>query len=147
MTVAVSPIEQNPLFGQLPLELSENLRSINPWWRADPSPPLPRFRRWPFERLKRLLENGMAPATVLRGPRRIGKTVLLRQIIEEFLSGGVAASRILYIPFDELPTLAGLEEPILAIARWFEKAVLQSTLNAAARQGKPAYLLLDEVQN
>lgn len=140
-------LEENPLFGQLPLELSENLRSINPWWRSEPSLPLPSFQRWPFKRLKHLLERGMAPATVLRGPRRVGKTVLIKQIIETLLHSGIGAQRILYVPFDELPTLSGIKEPVLTIARWFEKAILGSTFNAVAKAGESAYLFMDEVQN
>jgi predicted AAA+ superfamily ATPase len=143
----MSPIERNPLFGTLPLELSENLRSINPWWKNQPAPPLPAFHRWAFKRLRRLLVQGMAPATVLRGPRRVGKTILLRQIIEALLAEGVAASRIAYVPFDELPTLAGLREPVLTIARWYEEQILRTNFNAAAAEGKPVFLLLDEVQN
>jgi hypothetical protein len=142
-----SPLTANPLFGPLPLELSENLRSLNPWWRGQPGPPLPRFRRWPFARLLRLLRSGIAPGTALRGPRRVGKTVLLRQILEDLLGSGVQARRLLYVPFDDLPTFRGIQEPVLAVARWFEEQVLGHTFNAAARAEEPAYILLDEVQN
>ncbi len=89
----------------------------------------------------------MTPATVLRGPRRVGKTVLLRQIVEQLLNSGVAPRRILYVPFDELPTLGGLREPVLAIARWYEGQITGDSFNAAARRGEPVFLLLDEVQN
>ena len=139
--------ERNPLFAQLPVELSENLRSINPWWAGKPATPLPAFRRWPFGRLKHLLTAGMTQATVLRGPRRVGKTVLLRQIIEALLEAGTSARRMLYAPFDELPTLAGIKEPVLTIARWFEGEILGCTFNEAAKQKEPAFLFLDEVQN
>lgn len=143
-----SALERNPLFGQLPLELTENLRSLNPWWQNAPGPPVPRFRRWPFSRLKRLLTGGMTPATILRGPRRVGKTVLMRQIIEGLLAEGVDWRRILYVPFDELPTITdGLKEPVLATARWYERTILGRTFNAAAKSGEPAFLFLDEVQN
>lgn len=142
-----SPLTPDPLFGNLPWELSENLRSINPWWRQEPALPLPKFHRWPFKRLKHLLMKGTTPAIVLRGPRRVGKTILLRQLIEDLLGAGIQANRILYVPFDELPTLEALEEPVLAIARWFERQILGSTFNAAARQDQIAYLFLDEVQN
>ncbi|MGB2987813.1 MAG: AAA family ATPase [Phycisphaerae bacterium] len=140
-------LERNPLFGQLPLELSENLRTINPWWVGEAPPLQPKYRRWPFARLTHMLKRGMTPATVLRGPRRVGKTVLLRQIIEALLEEDVAPQRILYTPFDELPTIAGLKEPVLAIARWFENQILGRTFNACARENKPAYLFFDEVQN
>lgn len=146
-TKAESPLLANPLFGPLPLELSENLRSLNPWWRGQPGPPLPRFRRWPFGQLLRLLRSGIAPATVLRGPRRVGKTVLLRQIAEELLASGISSQRLLYVPFDDLPTFRGIEEPVLAVARWYESQILGRSFNAAARAGEPAFLFLDEVQN
>jgi len=142
-----SRLELNPLFGQLPLELSENLRALNPWWRNEPALPLPIFRRWPFPRLKHLINQGMTPATVLRGPRRVGKTVLLRQIIEDMIEQGVSPSRILYVPFDDLPTFTGISEPVLAIARWFEREVLGRSFNAAAKEGAPAFLFFDEIQN
>ncbi|MBI2957684.1 MAG: ATP-binding protein [Chloroflexi bacterium] len=73
--------------------------------------------------------------------------MLLRQIIEDLLDKGVVASRILYVPFDELPTLRGIKEPVLAISRWYENAVAGDTMNSLAQAGKPAFLFLDEVQN
>ena len=141
------PIDGNPLFGLFPIELAENLRSINPWWAGQPLPPLPSYHRWPFDKLKNMIVKGITPAIVVRGPRRIGKTILLKQIIQDLLNEGVSSNRILYVPFDELATIAGLEEPVLAIARWFEKEILRATFNASSRDGKPAYLFLDEVQN
>ena len=120
---------------KLPLELTENLRSLNPWWAGMPGVELPRFKRWPFGRLKRLLTKGMTPATVLRGPRRVGKTILLRQLIESLLAERVAPRRLLYVPFDELPTLRGLKEPVLDIARWYEREILRVTFNETAKEG------------
>jgi AAA domain len=85
----------------------------------------------------------MTPASVLRGPRRVGKTVLLRQLIAELIAEGVNPQRILYIAFDELPTLRNLDEPVLAIARWYEKEVLATTFNAAAHEGPRLSLLFE----
>lgn len=141
------PLGQNPLFGELPVELSSNIESINPWWRGETGVPLPSFRRWLFPRALRMLKEGMTPVTIVRGPRRVGKTILLRQTIQSLLAEDVKPKRVLYVPFDELPTLRGIQEPILAIARWFEKNVLRETFNQAASKGRPAYLLFDEVQN
>jgi hypothetical protein len=140
-------VEEKLLYGGLPVELSENLRSLNPWWGGLPGKEIPTFKRWPFGRLKRLLTKGMTPATVLRGPRRVGKTILLRQLIESLLAEGVSSQHLLYVPFDELPTLRGLREPVLDIARWYEGEILRATFNEVARKGGTAYLLLDEVQN
>lgn len=141
------PLERDPLFGRLPLELSENIRSINPWWRNEPPSDLPKFHRWAFRRLRHLLDKGMTPATVLRGPRRVGKTILLKQIIQELLKEGIPSNHILYVPFDELPSLKGIQEPVLAVARWYEQEILKTSFNAAAKAGKPVYIFLDEVQN
>lgn len=147
MTSREHRLNRNPLFGALPMELAENIRSLNPWWRGTEAGRQPPFRRWPFNRLYHLLTQGMTPAAVLRGPRRIGKTVLLKQTVEELLAHQVEPHRILYVPFDELPTLRGIQEPVLAISRWFEKQILNETFNQAANRGSPAYLFLDEVQN
>lgn len=147
MTDREHPLDRNPLFGKLPLELSDNIRSYNPWWRGEEMQHPPSFRRWLFDRLYRQISTGMTPAVVLRGPRRVGKTVLLRQTIRSLLDDGVTGRRILYVAFDELPTLRGIQEPVLAIARWYEEAVLGESFNRAANNDRPAYLLFDEVQN
>jgi hypothetical protein len=84
---------------------------------------------------------------ILRGPRRVGKTVLLHQVLDTLLRQGVENSRILYLPFDELPVLRKLSQPILSIAYWFERHRLGCTFNQAARNDAPAFLFLDEVQN
>jgi predicted AAA+ superfamily ATPase len=73
--------------------------------------------------------------------------VLLRQLIESLIAEAVNPQRILYIAFDELPTLRDLDEPVLAIARWYEREVLATTFNTAAHEGRPAFLFFDEVQN
>lgn len=133
--------------GSLPPALADNLASLNPQWAGQPGPRVPVFRRWLFRRLQRLLTAGLTPATVLRGPRRVGKTVLLRQLMEDLLAQNVQPNRILYVPFDEIRSLVGLPDPILAITRWFEARHLGATFNESARAGRVAYLLFDEVQN
>lgn len=140
------PLEAG-LFGSLPPELSQNLRALNPWWEDKPGPQLPAFRRWPFDRLLQLTQSGITPATVLRGPRRVGKTVLLRQVIERLLGQGVDPTRLLYVPFDELPAMRPIVEPVLAISRWFERQILKSSFNESARRGERVFLFFDEVQN
>jgi predicted AAA+ superfamily ATPase len=67
--------------------------------------------------------------------------------MEKLISEGVSANRILYVPFDELPLIRGLKEPVLAISRWFESKILGRSFNEAGRAAQPAYLFLDEVQN
>ena len=114
-----------------------------------------RFRRWAFAEIVDRLESRLAKIVAIRGSRRVGKSVLQAQLIEELLLIGrpdptdkpVDPSRIMYVQFDEAPGVGGLAQPIEAIVRWFEENILKRTLNAAAKVGEPAYLLLDEVQN
>ncbi|MBI3918917.1 MAG: ATP-binding protein [Betaproteobacteria bacterium] len=128
-------------------ELADDLRRLNPHWAGLPGPEIPSFHRHLFHRIYRNLQAGLTPATVLRGTRRVGKTILVRQVMEKALAEGVAANRILYVPFDEIGSLRKLRDPILTIARWYESKILACTLNEAARSTGPAYLLFDEVQN
>ncbi len=132
----------------LPPAVTEYLRDTNPWWAGKPGRILPEYRRWVFELLLRNLLKGLAPALVLRGPRQVGKTTLQEQVVRYLLEvEHVAARRVLRVQFDDLPSLRNVPDPILAIARWFERAVLGETLNEAAHRGEPAFIFLDEGQN
>lgn len=133
----------------LPAELVRDLDRQNPWWRNQPLPVLPIFRRWPYNKLRERLDHPIAPIIVIRGPRQIGKTTLQLQLIKSLLEQGVAPQRILRVQFDDLPSLVQtkFEEPILRIVDWFEKTVLHATLNASAHRQEPVFLFFDEVQN
>lgn len=133
---------------RLPPGLDEYLRSANPWWEERPGRVLPAYRRWAFNALLRKLDTGLAPAVILRGARQVGKTTLLEQVIDHLIKErGVEPRRILRVQFDEITSLKGLEEPVLAIAAWFQNRILGSTFNEAAHSGKPAFLFFDEAQN
>jgi predicted AAA+ superfamily ATPase len=140
-------IEQNLFHGLFPMELAEDIERLNPHWLGKPGPQIPKFRRSVLGRLYRLLNGGLTPATVLRGPRRVGKTVLVRQLLEQLLNDGVDPKRVLYVPFDEIESLGDLKDAVLGIARWYETRVMGRTFNESARDGKIGYILFDEVQN
>jgi|GEM_PF-5742927 len=127
--------------------LESDLARLNPWWRGLPQPQLPPVRRWAFPVAMRRLRQGLTKVTVLRGPRQIGKSTLIRQMIDDLLGQGVPARSILMVQFDELPGLLDVQEPILRLADWFEKRILDKTFNEAAHAGETAYVFLDEVQN
>ena len=133
---------------RLPPEVDAYLRDTNPWWEHKPGRALPKYRRWMFDVLLRKLKSGLAPAIVLRGARQVGKTTLQEQVIEHLQrEERVEPRRILRVQFEDMQSLRGLKEPLLVIARWYENRILGRTFNKAARDGKPAYLFLDEVQN
>lgn len=149
------PVYKTAPVGSLAPELVTFLENQNPWWRAQPAKQPQRFRRWAFDEMVARMRGKIAPIVAIRGSRRVGKSVLQAQLIEDLLLLGrpdptgkpVSASRILSVQFDDAPALGGISMPIQAIVRWFEDNILKRTLNKAAQDGEPAYLFFDEVQN
>lgn len=141
-------LEQTFFGAQLPPAVEAFLHDTNPWWHARPMRLLPPFRRWLFDHLLERLKAGLAPATVLRGSRQVGKTTLQEQIIAHLLDQEcISPNRIFRVQFDEIPSLKDLQDPILTLCRWFEDRVLGGSFNEWARKNEPAYLFFDEVQN
>src|SRR3989304_1843604 len=132
---------------RLPPALDSFLRDTNPWWAGQPMRRQPPYRRWAFHVIGKRWKTGLAPVVVVRGPRQVGKTTLQMQLIEQLQAEGHPANRLFRVQFDELPSMRGVTDPILAIARWFENRILGSTFNAVAKDGRPIMLCLDEVQN
>jgi len=133
---------------RMPPEVDAFLRSTNPWWEGKPGPMLPSYRRWAFNLTLKKMQSGLAPIVVVRGPRQVGKTTLQLQLIEYLIKEkAVRPNRLLRVQFDDIPSLRGVKDPVLSIARWFENRILGMSFNEAARKGEEAYLLLDEVQN
>ncbi|MBN2577608.1 MAG: ATP-binding protein [Pirellulales bacterium] len=134
--------------GELPDRTVEILEFFNPWWRGKPAPEPPLFRRDQFKEIWRRLQNKTSPVVAIRGPRRVGKTTIQRQLIEQLLYlDGIPPERILRVQYDEVPQLGVIQQPILSIVRWYEKQVLRDSINHLARLKKPVYLLFDEIQD
>ncbi len=127
--------------------LETTLRDNNPWWRGERMFGVPETRRWSFDNVINGLKKGPTPVTVLRGPRQIGKTTLLNQVINQLLDEGVPPECIFRVQFDELPELMRLSQPILDLTQWYSETILKTSLNKAAWTGKKVYIFLDEVQN
>ncbi len=140
---------EDTLFGaRLAPDLEAFLYDTNPWWHNKPMRPLPAFRRWLFEPTLQRLKAGLSPVTVLRGPRQVGKTTLQEHIIDHLLHReDVSPQRIFRVQFDEIPSLKGLDDPILSLCRWFESRILGGSFNEWAHKGEPVFLFFDEVQN
>lgn len=142
-------MDDGPLFPTLalPAGLVDGLRRLNPWWEGKPGVLLPATRRHLVAQMRRRLDARLAPIVVVRGPRQIGKTTAQLQLIADLLGEGVPPRNILRFQADELDAVEQLEDPVAAIVGWFERAVLNSTLNETAHRGLPTYLFFDEVQN
>lgn len=127
--------------------LEEKLHNANPWWQGIPMSSLPIFKRWSFEPVLKRLKKGLTAIVALRGPRQVGKTTLLQQIIQQLLNEGVPAKNILRVQFEDLPTFEAKQEPILMISYWFEQHILGKAFNTVAQEGQHVYLFFDEFQN
>ncbi|MAZ77771.1 MAG: ATPase [Legionellaceae bacterium] len=117
-------------------ELTAVLVQFNPWWRGESIPDLPPWRRAAFNELASWVkEPPAARAVLLSGARQVGKTTLLRQMINDLIGEGVPPSNIIYITFDHpLIKLAGIDA-VLNV--WREKEIISNGVE---------YLFVDEAQ-
>ena len=120
-------------------QVAEHLKRLNPWWtsgRMDEDTLVLRPRAYlPLVR-QILLEEKLRRAVVLLGPRRVGKTILIRHLIADLLGRGVSALRIAYVEMDH-PLLHG--QSLEAIVRQIEDS-------ATGGEGT-RYLFFDEIQS
>ena len=119
-------------------ELVSVIRGYNPWWRGDRQE-VPHFRRIAYEKcLQYLLHPTLKRAVLLAGPRRVGKTTVLRQIANELALGKDSdwtPRSVLYLSLDNpLVKLSSLPE----LLRIYHEVIQP--------EGEPSVLLLDEVQ-
>ena len=117
--------------------IEEPLREMNPWWEGNPmSQRVPASKRHVWRRLEGWLsETGGKYAINVVGPRFVGKTTVMRQLIGHLLSKGVPGTSILYAKFDD-NRLDG---------RNFNEVVNYWAGKPQSTTGKK-YLLFDEVQ-
>lgn len=125
----------------MPIATSENilklLYSYNPWWRDGALPkdflkPIKRFA-W-YEAMKIFTHTDLRRHVILSGARRVGKTTLLYQMIEELLKGGVDAKKILYLSHDH---------PLLKFCATDE---IMTIFESNVSPEDDAYLFFDEIQ-
>lgn len=84
-------------------DIQARIERDNPWW-ADPSIIVPEAKspkRVYFNPFKSLALNfGVRRAAILLGPRRVGKTFLVKQLIQDAINGGINSRDILYVSID-----------------------------------------------
>lgn len=123
-----------------PHEVQRRLTLDNPWWRAGAGID-PEEAEWPrrayFGQFSRLVrETSVRRAVVLIGPRRVGKTVMLKHLIAELLAGGVAGTQVLFMSLDT-PLYSG---------RSLESLVQMFTDLHHHASAETLWVLFDEVQ-
>jgi len=116
-------------------EVLAAIQGFNPWWRQT-AHNVAKFRRLAFESCRRRLdEPGLRRAILLSGPRRVGKTTVLQQLAAYLLEQGDSPTSVLYL---------SLDHPLIKI--YSLANVLKLYHEHIHPKGKPATLLLDEVQ-
>lgn len=120
-------------------QVAEHLKRLNGWWASAAMDEAtlalrPRAYLNPVRQL--LLEPHLRRSVVLLGPRRVGKTILIRHVIASLLVDGVAPQRIAYVEMDH-PLLHG--QSLETLIRQIE---------ACAPEGSGTrYLFFDEIQS
>lgn len=79
------------------------LTAYNPWWKSNSINPVltKSYKRFAFyEAMKKLNNTQIRRTVVLTGTRRVGKTTIQYQMIEELLRSGVSPQKIVFISMD-----------------------------------------------
>jgi uncharacterized protein len=129
-------------------QLQGILNVYNPWWE-DPTYTWqnPVFKRDVFSSAIAHITAGHDLALLINGPRRVGKTTLMRQLIEHLLTNEkVSPKRILFFSLDD-PFIQQL--PIKNQGEAFERILTEWESVLGGQIGKmnePVYCFLDEIQ-
>jgi uncharacterized protein len=123
--------------------IQEYLADTNPWWIHGKGIDT-ELRAWPkrayFPAFMQLIRSTeVRRATVLIGPRRVGKTVMLTQAVQSLLDDGVPGSHIMVAQMD-VPLFAG--QSLDSLVRIF----LELHRHRAETLSTPLYLFFDEIQ-
>ena len=79
------------------------LNAYNPWWKNGqiPSDYLKEMKRTAYYEAEKIITNkSIRRFIVLSGARRVGKTTILYQLIQELLNKGINEKNILYLTLD-----------------------------------------------
>ncbi len=118
------------------------LDAYNPWWSDGEAAfaGLPEFHRDVFDHLYADIQR-LPQMISVTGPRRVGKSTLLRQCIRKLIQehGMAQAQRIVYFTMDDPVLLL----PHMDIDRFFEDLVAEFAKRA---KDGAVYLFLDEIQ-
>ncbi len=110
------------------------LKNFNPWWKDGRVPSeLHGKRRVIFNEIERYMDKRQF--ILLTGLRRVGKTTLMYQVIDELLTRGVSPYQILYFSFDEI------RSDLSEIIKEYEADILREDIKK-----KKVFIFLDEIQ-
>ncbi len=116
------------------------LNKYNVWWSGG-RPREMEFKRRDFYPLKKMLED--KKVTVLLGPRRVGKSELIKQLINSLLNDGINPKQILYISVDAEELRLNKIYLDKLLETYAEFIVQQSPESFTAKH----YIFFDEIQS
>ncbi|KKS54725.1 MAG: hypothetical protein UV21_C0005G0089 [candidate division WWE3 bacterium GW2011_GWD2_42_34] len=124
----------------------DTVKKLNPWFKTAevPSKFLKPYVREELSILKDTMQNNEL-ATLLIGGRRVGKSVLMYQLIDSLIRSGVDPKKILFVQGDNTILRENiLDKNILsAVIKTYEKYILDDDLSSVE---DTVYIFLDEAQ-
>jgi uncharacterized protein len=120
-------------------DILQSLMRDNPWWSGNDADLKTRFphRRAYFSGFRALALNwNVRRSVILMGPRRVGKTVMLQQLIMDAITEGLAPTSILFASIDT-PLYSGM--PLQRLLDLFQK-------QTASGSGERRLIIFDEIQ-
>ncbi|VVB90918.1 AAA domain protein [uncultured archaeon] len=110
----------------------------NPWWTERKVPPymLKEFKRDILYKLEKYLK--LNRILVLKGPRRVGKTTVLYQMLNSLLEEKTKPENVLYLSFDDPKLRVDLDK----IIDFYQTKILKGSVSDSGI----IYIFLDEVQ-
>ena len=114
----------------------ERLEEMNHWWRMGSVKDIfaPEHKRALFYEINKHVKLRQIIGII--GLRRVGKTTILYQLIQELIKNKVEPKNILYFSFDEE------KDEIREVIKLYQEKVLQKDL----REEEKAYIFFDEIQ-
>jgi uncharacterized protein len=124
-------------------EAASVLKELNPWWFTSPPivrPEPPAYRRPLVRELSARLRRPRGLIEVVRGPRQVGKTTGIYQIIQDLLREKVDPTNIIFIRFD-LELLREEPSAIRHILQWYAEQIRGRPFHLGGR----SFVFLDEI--
>lgn len=125
------------------IETLRRLSHFNEWWVSGKVPErlVKPFKRRDFFKIRELLTK--EKITILIGPRRVGKTTLMRQVADDLITqGGIDPRRIMYVKMDDFLLKASTESRFEALLDVYSQNILKLPFEKIQ---ETVFLFLDEI--
>ncbi|MDO9517694.1 MAG: ATP-binding protein [Methanosarcinaceae archaeon] len=116
------------------------LKEVNEWWMSGSVDPifLQEYQRDELQQLIELLDRERITAVI--GPRRVGKTTLMYQLIDHLLRSGIKKEHVLFISMDD-PLVKMMDDPLKTIIDEYLEKVIKKPI----REVEQLYVFIDEI--